>query len=136
MLADHVRPVVGDAFTKAIQAKPDYASAYNHLGSLQFRKGDLKNAHASFRHALAIEPENALSLNCLGRVLAGLGKPREAAELLEKALQLAPGDFHALNTLATIWSNQLGDPRKGIGYIRRAMTMIAVGSFIKSTAQV
>jgi tetratricopeptide (TPR) repeat protein len=58
VIADHSPDEAIDACRRAIAIKPDYASAYNNLGSLLMDRGDRAAALAAFEAAHRYDPED------------------------------------------------------------------------------
>lgn len=58
-----------DKLNRAIQAKHDYAPAYNALGLLHQRLGDPDQAEKNFKQAIKLNPEDSRSLNNYGLFL-------------------------------------------------------------------
>lgn len=74
---------------KALELKPDFDEALNHLGYMWAEAGEnLERAHEMIRRAVAAEPDNPAYLDSLGWVLFKLKRPAEALPHLEKAAQL------------------------------------------------
>jgi len=81
-------------------AQPASAQPYADQ-ALQFvQRGDLKNAEAELRKAVALAPEDASLLTSLGGVLGMEGNLRAANEYLAKAVKLNPKDAAARRNLA------------------------------------
>ena len=73
---------------KALELKPDYDEALNHLGYMWAEKGkNLPKARAMIEQALKAEPENPAYMDSMGWVLFKLGKHPEALDWLLKARQ-------------------------------------------------
>ena len=82
----------------ALQADPDFVSAYNTLGVVYRRHGDLAQAERTLRHAVEREPANANVLSNLAVVLDAMGRTDDARETRERLLALAPyPPFHFLD---------------------------------------
>jgi Tfp pilus assembly protein PilF len=82
----------------ALVADPTFTAAYNTLGVLYRRHGDLRLAERALRRALAREPANAGTLLNLAVTLEGLDRPAEAAQLRERAAAIEPyPPFHFLD---------------------------------------
>lgn len=75
---------------EAIAQEPKFVSAYNTLGAVYLRHGDLAHAEASLRHALARAPKNTHAMSNLVAVLNALGRTAEANELRARLAQLEP----------------------------------------------
>ncbi len=80
---------------------PNSHLAHNNLGSLAYRRGDLKTAATEYTASLAIRPNSAAFFN-LGQMYAQLKLPDRAAEMYRKALEQNPGDRDALVNLGVL----------------------------------
>jgi len=84
---------VDDAYwwaREAIVQARDFLVAYNTLGAVYRRHGDLDRAEAVFRFVLAREPQNPQTMANLVTVLADAGKTSEANELAATLARLEP----------------------------------------------
>ena len=74
----------------AIRTDPEFLSAFNTLGAVYQRHGDLAAAEPAFAYVLAREPKNAYVMSNLALVYAELGRTAEAAALSARLAQLQP----------------------------------------------
>jgi Tfp pilus assembly protein PilF len=74
----------------AIGRDPKFMSAYNTLGVVYRRKGDLADAERTFAYALEREPENTHIMSNLVPVLEAMGRRSEAAALAHRLEELDP----------------------------------------------
>lgn len=74
----------------AIESDPNFVAAYNTLGIIYERHGNLAEAELVHRYVLAIEPANLAALSNLVRVFQKLGKSQEAAELQQRLRAIKP----------------------------------------------
>ena len=82
----------------AVQAEPRRAIAYNTLGVIYQRHGDLAMAERAYRAALEREPENVAVMQNLGPVLAALGRPDEARAMAQRVASIQPfPPYHYFN---------------------------------------
>lgn len=82
----------------ALLADPSFASAYNTLGVIYRRHGDLAEAERTLRWALAREPANARVLSNLLGLLEIQDRTREADEIRERLASIEPyPPFHFLD---------------------------------------
>ena len=94
---------------KALELKPDFDEALNHLGYMWAEQGkNLDRAHEMIQRAVEAEPENPAYLDSLGWVLFKQGKAAEALPWLEKAAKLLPEPD------ATVYDH-LGDVLQALG---------------------
>lgn len=75
---------------EAIAQDPKFVSAYNTLGAIYVRHGDLAQAEAALRYALARAAKNTRVMSNLVPVLNALGHTAEANELRGRLAQLEP----------------------------------------------
>ena len=74
----------------AISQDPQLLAAYNTLGVVYKRHGNLKEADQVFNHILGIEPDNTIAMANRILVLKGLGRTGEASSLAERLRQIRP----------------------------------------------
>ncbi|MCV2355792.1 hypothetical protein LNV09_16740 [Paucibacter sp. B2R-40] len=74
----------------ALNADPKFLAAYNTLGVVYRRHGDLTLAEAPLRHVLAQEPANTQAMSNLALLLNDLGRQDEAAQVAQTLAQLQP----------------------------------------------
>jgi len=90
------------AFTKAIEAAPGFATAYNNLGVLHWQEGEVQKASEYFAKALSIDPDDRDTiLNC-GKVLAVSQSIEEAKRLLSSYLEKHPHDDEISHLLESL----------------------------------
>lgn len=82
----------------ALLQDPSFSGAYNTLGVIQFRHGDLAQARRTLAHALMRTPDNTVLLSNLAQALEASGLPDEALPLRRRLLALQPQPpFHYFN---------------------------------------
>jgi len=82
------------------------ALAYNTLGVVYERRGNLAMAERAYRAALMREPESAAALRNLEPVLTALGKTEEAKEVAQRVARIEPiPPFHYFNKGVTAYRN-------------------------------
>ena len=93
---------------EAIRQDPAFQSAYNTLGVIYRRHGNLAEAENAFRLALEREPTNVQAMSNLAMVLNDQGRVEESNQLTAKLEQLRPyAPFHFFNLGQT--AMQAGD---------------------------
>jgi Tfp pilus assembly protein PilF len=88
-----VQGKVDDAYwwaRAAVATNPPNAIAYNTLGVIYQRHGDLVMAERALRTALDREPESIVVMQNLGPLLAQTGRPAEAAEMARRVARVEP----------------------------------------------
>jgi tetratricopeptide (TPR) repeat protein len=76
----------------AIEAWPDSAGAYLHLGMVNAVTGNLAGAEVRFREGIRLDPGNAKAHAILGSTLEQRGRPREALRHYRTALRHMPAE--------------------------------------------
>ena len=74
----------------ALLHEPSFLEAFNTLGVVYSRHGDLAHAERVFRAVLAVEAENVTGMRNLAGVLEQRGTPGEALALREKLQRIEP----------------------------------------------
>ncbi len=77
---------------EALALCPDYADAWNNLGTYYHRAGDYDQSISSFTRVTELNPRAYMGWVNLGGSLLATGKYREAVEMNRKALQIAPAE--------------------------------------------
>ena len=86
--------------SRAVELKPDYASAWDNLGLALAGAGRLAEAISRYEQALRLQPNSAEASANLGVALAEAGRLPEAIARLRRAVELDPGYVAARNDLA------------------------------------
>jgi tetratricopeptide (TPR) repeat protein len=76
--------------------------AYNNVGNLLLKVGDLTNAKRAYETTLKIDPNFAAGHNNLGMVLKALGQMQEAIVSYHKAIELNPDYADAYQNLGVV----------------------------------
>ena len=87
---------------RALQLDPR-ASTQTNLGAIQAARGNLPEAEASFRQAVATDPKSVPARLALGHFLWSTGKPADAEAAFKAALALEPANLMANRALATFY---------------------------------
>ena len=101
------------AYSKAIQLKPDFAEAYSNRGNALKDLGQLKEAIESIDKAIQLMPDFAEAYYNRGNVLKDLGQLKEAVASYDKAIQLKPD-------LAEVYSTR-GHALQHLGQLEEAV---------------
>jgi len=88
-----------ELYRKAIELDPNYAAAYNNLGTALSDLKRYDEAEVAYRKAIELDPNDALTYNNLGAALNDLKRYDEAEAILRKALELDPNDALAYTNL-------------------------------------
>ena len=91
-----------DHYQKAIELYPNYATAYNNLGSARMNLNDAAGAKAAFEHAVAINDKYAGAWLNLARIQHQSGDLKGAEQSLKKALAAEPKNVQVLADLAQV----------------------------------
>jgi tetratricopeptide (TPR) repeat protein len=96
------------AYGQALAARPGFPDAWNNLGTLDAKAGNLAAARADFVNALAARPDHPRALSNLAALAFREGKRAEADSLARRTLRVAGRSPTALYNAAVILGN-LGD---------------------------
>jgi tetratricopeptide (TPR) repeat protein len=93
---DHNWSAAIEAYTKAVQAKPDDADAHINLGLALLNEGQLDRALKVYRRAHQLAPDDPAPLERVADVLERMGQLKEAAQHYIKVAEayLAQRDLH------------------------------------------
>lgn len=105
---------------KAVAIAPQFAAAWNELGTIAYHDQDYERAEECFRAGLEADPSAYEPLVNLGGVLINLGKWDEARQFNERAVGVRPNDALANAQLGIVYFQlvRLDDAEK---YLRRAV---------------
>jgi predicted TPR repeat methyltransferase len=79
-----------EACTQAIKIKPDFASAYLHLGLAMRGQKDIAGARAHLARATEIDPKLVTAIHALAMLEAEAGELEKAAKLFDDAIAIKP----------------------------------------------
>ncbi|OHE25302.1 MAG: hypothetical protein A3J94_03635 [Syntrophus sp. RIFOXYC2_FULL_54_9] len=79
-----------ELFTKAVQANPGNAKAWNNFGLAMRTTGKVDEAIEAYRHAIKAQPAFALAYKNLGIALEQAGMNAEAVQAYLKYAELYP----------------------------------------------
>jgi tetratricopeptide (TPR) repeat protein len=82
-----------EAFSKAIELKPDFVAAYNNRGIAYYRKGQFDKAIENYNKAIALDPNNADIYYNRGLAYERKEQFDKAIENYNKAIALDPNDI-------------------------------------------
>lgn len=119
--------------SKAIELQPDSPIAYLLLAQLYTDSGRDKNALEQLQTALAKNPRNVSLLMFEGMIYNAEKKYPEAAEAYKKALAIDPKSVLALNNLACLDSEQLGQLDAAEPLARQAVALQPADPVIADT---
>jgi 2-polyprenyl-3-methyl-5-hydroxy-6-metoxy-1,4-benzoquinol methylase len=109
-------------YGNALSAKPDFAEAFNNLGTVLQAQGRLDDAAACYRKALLLKPDVAETHYNLGTVLQVQGALGEATTRYRVALSLKPDYPEAHNDLGNALS-ELGQTDAAVASYQRALAL-------------
>jgi tetratricopeptide (TPR) repeat protein len=105
---------------RAVELAPQFAPAWNHLGTIAYQTKQYERAAECFRESLAADPELYEPLVNLGGVLLNLHKPAEAYQYNLHAVLTRPNDALANSQFGmSYW--HLGNLDMAEKYLRRAV---------------
>jgi tetratricopeptide (TPR) repeat protein len=117
-------------YRQAVSIDPEYADAFNELGAMEARQGDLAHAVEDFQKAVEAVPEHAMALSNLSIVLAKLRRFEEAAEAARRALRAMPGSGTQHFVLATSLLFSSGDSDEVLDNFERSAAEVPRGHLV------
>lgn len=105
---------------KAVEIAPQFATAWNTLGTIAYQTRKFEMAERDFREALAQDPAAYEALVNLGGVLINLNRLEEAREFNERAVERRSNDALANSQLGVTWF-ELGKLDRATKYLERAI---------------
>lgn len=111
-----------EAYTNAVALDATAVRALNGLGNVYREQGELDQAIAMYRRAVAVEP-TASTLGALGDVYNQLDARDDARAAYEAAIELDPQDLTSLSGLAGLYRRQ-GDQAQFEAYINRMRPLV------------
>lgn len=105
---------------RAVELAPQFATAWNNLGTIAYQTGNYSRAEECFREALAQEPDTYEALVNLGGVLVTLHKLDEAWDYNLHAVLTRPNDALANSQLGMTYF-EAGNPELAEKYFRKAL---------------
>ena len=89
-------------FRAVLEIDPNDGTAYQNLGIVALRGGDLQGAQGQLSRAIELDPELPLAWNTLGVLYAQTGRTAEAVDAWQKAIDLDPRQYDALFNLGIV----------------------------------
>jgi tetratricopeptide (TPR) repeat protein len=112
------------SFEKAVKLKPGYPdtlpNAWNNLGLLATREGNIDTAIDCFREALRVSPDHFVALQNLGNAYRQSKQWDEALQTLQRAVAIRPQDPEANYSLGMVFA-QTDDTQQAFEYLQRAL---------------
>ncbi len=107
---------------KAIKIAPQFAAAWNHLGTIAYQSRQYAQAEEYFREALNRDPGLYNPLVNLGGALLSLGKYEESLPINQRAARIRPDDALAHSQLGQSYFH-LGDLENAERHLRQAKAL-------------
>jgi Flp pilus assembly protein TadD len=89
----------------ATKKAPHRSAAFNTLGRVQLKRGERKDAIASFEKAVELNPSSSFAENNLGLALIYDGRYEDAVDALEDATELEPVEPYMWNNLGMAYEH-------------------------------
>ncbi len=107
-------------YLRAIEIHPDYADAWNDLGTAYFDRGDVDAAAQAYATAVRLRPMHAQANANLGMIFQQQGRLDDARRAYTRALEITPDQPQVLTSLALIDIAQ-GRPDAARKLLRKAL---------------
>lgn len=125
---DSLADIATREFKYAIQLNPNNYKAYNALGVMDLRAGNLDNAKKNIEKALSIAPNYAVAIDNLGTVYLAKGNTSKAETYFKKAVSVNPNSSAAYYHLAQLeYTN--GNYAKCLTYINKCLAWKGYSSY-------
>ncbi len=111
-----------ECYQKAIELKPDYATAFSNMGIAFSDKGDKDKALECYQKAIELKPDYADAFNNMGTAFSYKGDKDKAIEYYQKAIELKPDDATAFDNMGIAFSDK-GDNDKAIECYQKAIEL-------------
>ena len=121
------------ALSKAIELQPDAQQPYLMLAQIHTAANQNQKALADLQAALAKNPKDLGALLLMGMTCNAEKDYKNARDAYEKVLALAPKNGVALNNLAYIYAENLGDLDKGYQMARQARDLAPTDPAVADT---
>ena len=118
---------------KAIELQPDSQQSYLMLAQLYTAANQNQKALAELQTALAKNPKDAGALMLMGMTYDAEKKYADARDAYEKLLAIAPNNGMAMNNLAYLYAENLGQIDKGYQLASRARDLAPTDPSIADT---
>ncbi len=113
-------PAADALLADALEQSPNDTDLLYTRAMREFDQGNVETMMTQMRDVIARDPDNAAALNALGYTLATTTDHYdEALDLIERAHALEPQSPAILDSLGWVHFKR-GEPRKALGYLRRA----------------
>ncbi len=112
--------------TQVTAADPKDYEAWTELGTIQFQKGDTRDAEESYLHSLAENPAYVVALVNLGKLRYSQKNFDGAIEVLSKAVEVEPRSADAQYFLGDSYL-QVKKGSKAVGCLNEAIRLDPVG---------
>ena len=121
------------ALSKAIELQPDSPAAYLRLAQLYAAANQNQKALADLQAALVKNPKDVSVLLLMGMTYEAEKNYPDARDAYEKLLTMSSNNVVALNNLAYLYAENLGQPDKGYQLARRARDLAPTDPSIADT---
>jgi len=108
-----------EGLRKVIEMDPEHARAFNKLGVIFARRGDLRQAEDCFSQAVTLDDQLASVHSNLGNIYAERDWIDRAKASYERALALDPGNPTAMHNLGVLYRKG-GDIGRGVDLMKQA----------------
>ncbi|NLJ85998.1 MAG: tetratricopeptide repeat protein [Firmicutes bacterium] len=108
-----------EALNSLMEIDGESAFAYNKLGIISARRGDMINAKAYFEKALALDPQYAQAYSNLGNVYREAGDLGQAIAYYQQAINCDSQYATAYHNLGVVYK-QKGDIQKAVENLKQA----------------
>jgi tetratricopeptide (TPR) repeat protein len=132
LAADEPRPLVRQAFERAIELEPANARALAGLAELSAEAGELEPAIALYERAAAADASDPEPLERAIELLVASQQTLRAEALLERVIEQFPRSAEAANQLARLLAARGGDLDRALAHASRATSLRQTAEFLET----
>ncbi len=126
--SDSLFDIAKREFKYAIQLDPNNYKAYNALGVLELKEGDIDSAKLNIEKALRLCPEYAIAMDNLGTVYLAQENLEKAEECFKKAILMNPNSSAAYYHMAQLEFDR-GNYSKCLTYVNKCLAWQGYSSY-------
>lgn len=126
--ADSLFDIAYREFKYSIQLDPNNYKAYNALGVMELKKGDVSAARQNIEKALSLCPNYAIAVDNLGTVYLAEENTQKAEHYFKKAIEMNPNSSAAYYHMAQLECER-GNYSKCLTYVNKCLAWKGYSSY-------
>jgi tetratricopeptide (TPR) repeat protein len=130
--ADEARPLVRQAFERALELEPENARALAGLAALSAEAGESETAIGLYQQAAAADASDPEPLERAVELLVASQQTLRAETLLEQLIETFPRSADAADQLARLLATRGEDLERALDHARRASSLRSTPQFLET----